>query len=253
MSPELSQGSAPFLVMGTLPWKCDCPRVLLRAVRRMLNTLKLPSAGHICFVPTLHPPESSWHWAEFTAHLPYHACERERLLPAFQGPWHLLVTTGKYQDLGKTLSMWVFPSTLSYSTLKVRWKFLSFPLACFLLPVSGNWGVTGPFVTEGTGPLHLCFLGSFVALAWRVFSLFEKLSMLTTPGNRTMSSFACYTNFTSTLQYLEIFVTSGNIMTASCGKNNPVPPLAMLGWIWVMQMTAMQRLETSFCSLLPQA
>lgn len=58
--PGLSHGSAPSLVMGTLPWKCHCPRLLLRAARRMMSTLQLPSAGHICFVPILHPPESSW-------------------------------------------------------------------------------------------------------------------------------------------------------------------------------------------------
>lgn len=179
------QGSAPSLVMGTLPWKCDCPRVLLRAARRMLNTQKdaehpptplcrshllcphFPSSRIMLVLGWIYSspsPRCMWRW-KVSASFPRHL--------------HLLVTTGKYQDLGKTLSMCVSPSTLSYNTLKVRWEFLSFLLACFLLLVSGNWDVTGPFVTEGTGPLHLpvlpwffCCSGSClesVLCVWKAF------------------------------------------------------------------------------------
>lgn len=255
MFPGLSHGSAPSSVTGTLPWKCNCPSATKSSKKGAEHPLN-PLCRSRLLCP--HSPSSriilvlGWVYSS-----PSLQCMWKRKASAsFPKPLHLLVTTGKYQDLGKTLSMCMFPSTLSHSTLKIRRKFLSFLLACFLLPMSGNWGVTGPFVMEGTAPLHLpvlpwffCCSGSSlesVLCVWKALHAYN-------PRNSIRSSFACYTNFTSTLQYLEIFVTSGNITTASCGKNNPVPPLAMLGWTWVMQMTAMQRLGTSFCSLLPQA
>lgn len=176
---------------------------------------------------------------------------KPKVSPSFQRPLHLSDTTGKYQDLGKTLSKWIFPSTLSYNTLKVRWDFLSSLLACFLLPVSGNWDVTGPFVTDG--PLHLsvlpwlfcCSLGN-VLCVWKALYAYNpwKSHWVALPVTQIHQYIAIFGDFCHLWQHHDSLM---------CGKNNPGPPLAMQGWIWVMQMTAMQRLGTSFCSLLPQA
>lgn len=212
MSPGLSHGSAPSLVMGALPWKCDCPRVLLRAARRMLNTLQLPSAGHISFVPILHPPEYPWHWV-YSSHSLW-CMWRQKASASFPKPLHLLVITGKYQTWAKHLAC--VCSHLHFLTVLSKSGGSSSPfswLAFYSLWVETAVSQGHLWWRELLLSISLCFLGSFLAvtLALRVFSVFEKLSSLTTPGNYTVSSFACYTNLTSTLPYLETFVTSGNI------------------------------------------
>lgn len=111
-----------------------------------------------------HPPSSSINMAlGWVYSSPSQGCMPVKRGGFCQLSLHILGTTRKYQHLGKnTISMCVPPPSFSYHNSKSVGSPSPSSWLAFSLPVSGNWGVTGPFVMEGNPSLHLSVLPWFI-------------------------------------------------------------------------------------------